>query len=121
VANLGLCGGLAGKIFEQLCHARAYLRAIAAPMVDALECEIQANVVAARNRVKVTETLNESAIAAIARIGCHHMVERALVGATAGQANYDHDLEFLLYCLGIAMKSPQVYQPHRSKDKEPHH
>ena len=94
-AGLGFCGGLTGKVFEELGHPRAHLRAIAAPMRHSLEAKVQTNIVAVGNRVKVTQSLDESSVSAVARICCHHMIKRAFVGTTAGESNNDHDVVFL--------------------------
>ena len=45
-----------------------------------------------RDRIVETDTLNEPTIATIARISGNDVIKRALLGATTGQTNYDHDL-----------------------------
>ena len=47
-------------------------------------------VLARQHRVVVADLLDETAVATVTRIGGHQVVERTLLGPTAGQANHHH-------------------------------
>src|SRR5690606_17880175 len=65
------------------------LGAIADPVVDARDVQHDALLVAGGNRVVVTDALDVAAVAGAARVGDDDVVERALLGAAAGETDLD--------------------------------
>jgi hypothetical protein len=60
------------------------------PECKTLDIDHQAFFAFGSDWIVITDALNETAIATIARIGNHHIEERALLGATTGETNYNH-------------------------------
>src|SRR5215213_11963934 len=85
-----LSGSLFGKQLYEPLGCRRELRALAGPMLDALE--IHAQRLAARRGLRVVEAepLKELALHRTSRIGHHHVIEGPLVGAAARQSNHYH-------------------------------
>jgi len=77
---------------HQTLNGRRELRAHALPVGQAILLDAECFSSAGGHRIVKTDTLDETTITAIARVGCNDVIKRALLGATAGQTNYDHDL-----------------------------
>src|SRR5688572_28671310 len=86
----GRGGLLAGGFLHQRADLFGQLRAVGNPMVDAGDVELDALLVAGRDRVVEAEALDRAAIALVALVGDDDVVEGALLGAATGQANLDH-------------------------------
>jgi hypothetical protein len=84
VANLG------GSALDQLGHAIGQLCAVALPESDALTVETQPFHAFLGQRVVVTDTLDESAIAAIARISHYYIVKWTPFGAATSKPDNNH-------------------------------
>src|SRR5262249_18783812 len=77
------------------------LRALGHPRLHLVEVELEAALIVLRQqRVEVTETLDEAAIAREARVGGDDVVDRALLGACAREADNDCHLILLIRMLG---------------------
>ena len=86
--------GCFGGLLDQTGNRRRQLGTVALPVGQAVRCNTQGLFGARSHRIVETDTLDEATIAAIARIGGNDVVERALLGATAGKANYNHCVVF---------------------------
>src|SRR5690606_7283376 len=84
------CGGVAG-LLDQRADLVAHLRTLVDPVLHALEIEVQRGVLAAGNRVEVTQALQRTTVALVALVGDDDVVERTLLGAATGQTDLDHD------------------------------
>jgi hypothetical protein len=61
------------------------------PIADAVERQAQALLAFPGDRVVEADSLDEAAVASIARIRNHDIEKRALLGASTGKSNDDHD------------------------------
>ena len=66
------------------------MRAMALPEREALGIDYQTIFVRGGDRIVVTDALDKAAVAAIARIGHHHIEKRTLLGAATGETNNNH-------------------------------
>src|ERR1700752_4903448 len=81
--------GDAGSV-EETHHAVRRLRALGHPRLHLVEVELEAALIVLRQqRIEVAETLDEAAIARIARVGNDDVIDRALLGACAREADND--------------------------------
>ena len=76
---------------DQALDRRRQLRAVAGPMLDAVERDAQRLLAARGDRVVEADALDEAAVAAQPRIGDDDVEERTLLGAATGKADHDHD------------------------------
>src|SRR5688572_3384821 len=83
-------GGLGGGFLDQHSDLVGQLRAVGNPVVDAVDVELDALLVASRDRVVEADALDRAAVALVALVGDDDVVEGALLGAATGQANLDH-------------------------------
>ena len=60
------------------------------PVGQAFGVDHQTRLAFGGDRIVITDALDEAAIAAVARIGNHHVEERALLGTAAGKTNDNH-------------------------------
>ncbi|EGE57288.1 hypothetical protein RHECNPAF_4460060 [Rhizobium etli CNPAF512] len=96
---LGFALGNAGFI-EEAQNAVGRLGAVVEPVLDALGVQLNALlVVLGEHRVPGTEVFEEAAVTRAARIGENDVVVRALLGATAGETNFQCHV---LYSLGFS-------------------
>src|SRR3954453_3131509 len=71
-------------------HAVRRLRALGEPGLDLVHVELEARLVVLRQqRIEMTETLDEAAVARKARVGDDDMIDRTLLGAGAREADND--------------------------------
>src|SRR5690606_35225515 len=82
-------GGLAG-FAVQVAHRVGQLRALLDPVVHALGVQHDALLGTLRDRVVIAHALDVAAVARAARVGHDDVVEGALLGAAAGEADLDH-------------------------------
>src|SRR5690554_5792660 len=75
---------------EQLGNAITGLSALAHPEFNALTVNTQTLFLATGNRVKETNTLNETAVTGVTAVSDCQMVERALLGAATSQTDCYH-------------------------------
>jgi hypothetical protein len=75
---------------KQLRNAIAGLSALAHPVINALTVYAQTLFLAASNRVKETNTLNETAVTRFTAVSDCQMVERALLRAATSQTDCYH-------------------------------
>src|SRR5512147_2500204 len=83
--------GRLGRLLDQLAHFLGRLRALLDPLGGLGRVELQLDVLAGGDRVVEPEALDAAAVARIALVGDHDVVERAAVGAAGGQTNLHHD------------------------------
>ena len=76
---------------DQRAHAVGGLRALADPVVDARQIELQLRVLAARDRVEVPHVLEARAALALAAVGHDDVIEGLIARAAPRQANCHHD------------------------------
>src|SRR5439155_6841946 len=72
-------------------HRRAQLRALAAPVPQAVGGEAQRLAALGRLRIVEPDALDEELACGPARIGDHHIEKGPLLGAAAGKTNHHHD------------------------------
>src|SRR5258708_31236140 len=85
----------AGSI-EEAHHAVRRLRALGEPCLDLVHVELQPRLVVLRQqRIEMAEPLDEAAVTGKARVGNDDMVDRALLGACASEADNDWHLVLL--------------------------
>src|SRR5438874_5699720 len=73
---------------EETGHAVGRLRALGEPCLDLVHVELQPCLTVLRQqRIEMTETLDEAAVAGKARIGDDDVIDRALLGACASEAD----------------------------------
>ena len=90
---------------DQFLHGVGNLRALALPVAHTVQADAQLIGAFRDERVVKTDALDEAAVAAIARIGNHDVVKRAVFGAAARESNDDHGKS----CLeGLAKRSEIV-------------
>src|SRR5690348_57847 len=82
---------LAGFLHQQLHLVRA-LRALADPFLDLGDVQLQTLVRTGSARIEVTQTRDVAAVAGVALVGHHHVVERPALRACARKTNFDHKL-----------------------------
>jgi hypothetical protein len=87
-------GGGLGGLLDEAGNRRRQLGTIALPERQAVIGNTQGFFGTSSDRIVETDALDEAAIATIARVGNNDVVERALLGATAGKANYNHCVVF---------------------------
>jgi len=92
--GLALGDGLGGVLLDQADHGVRRLGTHAGPVGQAILSDAQGLFTTAGQRVVEADALDETAIAAVALVGNHDVVERARLGAAAGESNDDHDLSF---------------------------
>jgi hypothetical protein len=94
--------------FKQLGNAIACLGALAQPEINTLTIYTQTLFLAAGNRVKETNTLNETAVTGVTAVSDCQMVERALLGAATSQTDCYHFDQYpvLLYELCTILTMP---------------
>src|SRR6185295_16737075 len=81
---LGETGGV-----EETEHAIRRLSTDLLPVLDALGVEHDAlGIVLGQDRIPRADDLDEAAVARVTRVGDHDAVERALLGAGAGEAKF---------------------------------
>src|SRR5215216_106959 len=79
----------AGRIQEAR-HAIRRLRALGEPGLHLVHVELQPRLIVLRQqRVEMTETLDEAAVAGKARVGDDDVIDRTLLGACASEADND--------------------------------
>src|SRR6185503_8295514 len=103
-----------GRVTELLYQTRrrvGKLGTLALPVVEAIHLYAQRLLPLWSFRVVETHTLDETAIARVARIGHDHVEERTLLGAAARKANNDH----VLY---PQKRSARFYARYRRNSKE---
>src|SRR5438067_12310352 len=83
---LRLLRWLAGAL-DQLRHGAGRLRAELQPVLDAVGLEVDAGGLGVR--IVRAHFLGELAVARVARVGRHHVIERRLFRAAAGEAQLD--------------------------------
>src|SRR5262249_6725329 len=75
---------------EEAHHAVRRLRALGEPGLHLVHVELEAGLIVLRQqRVEIAETLDEAAVARKARVGGDDVVDGALLGARAGEADND--------------------------------
>src|SRR5688572_18701238 len=82
--------GLGRGFLHQHADLVGQLRAVGNPVVDAIDVELDALLVAGRDRVVEADALDRAAVALVALVGDDDVVEGALLGAATGQADLDH-------------------------------
>jgi hypothetical protein len=87
------CGGTG--TLDQPGNRIAQLRTLALPMSDALEFQTQRFITLCCERIVETQTFDETAIAAIARIRYHYVKKRTVLGAATGKTNDYHNENYL--------------------------
>src|SRR5437762_10628814 len=71
-------------------HAVGRLRALGEPGLDLVHVELQPRLIVLRQqRIEMTETLDEAAVAGEARVGDDDVIDRTLLGACASEADND--------------------------------
>jgi len=86
------CGA---STLDQLGNGVAQLRALALPMTDAPQLQAQSFLAFGCEWVVETDTLDEPAIAAIARIRYHHVKKRTIFRTATGKSNNYHNETYL--------------------------
>src|SRR5574337_1419990 len=86
----GLASGGLGRLLHQTGHRRGQLGAVLLPVGHALGIDHQALLALGSDGVVVTHALDEAAVATAAGIGGDDVVEGALLGAAAGEADHNH-------------------------------
>jgi hypothetical protein len=81
-------------LLDQVSDLVGHLRALSDPVLHALGIELDALLGAGGDRVVETHALDVAAVARAAAVGDDDVVEGALLGATARQADLDHVLQF---------------------------
>src|SRR5271169_4045272 len=82
---------------EETRDAVRRLRALGEPGLDLVHVELQPfGVVLGQERIEMAETFDEAAIARKARVGDDDVIDRALLGACASEADNDWHLVLLL-------------------------
>src|SRR5439155_9367601 len=76
---------------EKSRHRRAQLRALAAPVRQAVSRETQRLLSFGRLRIVEPDALDEELACSAARIGDHHVEKGPLLGAAARKTNHNHD------------------------------
>src|SRR5690606_1086582 len=77
-------------VFDQALDGGGQLRAVAGPVLHAVERNAQLFRAFARDGIVETHALDEPTVAAVARIGGHEVVERTLLRPATGHANHHH-------------------------------
>jgi hypothetical protein len=77
-------------LLDEALDRRRHLRAVAGPVLDAIEGDAQRLLGPRRDRVVETDALDEATVAAQARIGDDDVEEGALLRAAACQPDDDH-------------------------------
>src|SRR5450759_2359203 len=87
VSSSGSCG--TGTL-DQLGNGVAQLRALALPMAHAFKLQTQRFLTFRYQRIVETDAFYKTAIAAIARIGYHHIEKRTILRTATGKTNDYH-------------------------------
>src|SRR5689334_16023427 len=82
--------GLGRSALDQERHAIGHLRALLGPVLHAVLVHHELLLAAGRQRVVVTQALDELAVARIPAVGRHEVVEGTLLRACARQTDFDH-------------------------------
>src|SRR6185295_9931524 len=87
------CGRLGGalRLLDQALDRRRHLRAVAGPVLDAVEGDAQRLLGTRGDRVVEADALDEAAVATQARIGDDDVEEGALLRAATCKPDHDHD------------------------------
>jgi hypothetical protein len=88
---------------QQSLDRRRQLGALTGPVMDAIDSDAQRIFSAGGNRIVEADSFDEAPVAAIALVGGDDVEKRALFGASAGKADYDHDES-----LGQIAENPKV-------------
>jgi len=86
---------LSSVLLDQTSNSRGKLGTILLPVGQAIHGDAQGFGVTGGNRVVETDTLDETAITTVTGIGNNHVVERALLGATTGKTDNNHEITFV--------------------------
>jgi hypothetical protein len=94
VSSGGSCGTGA---LDQLGNGVAQLSTLALPMSHTLQLQTQCFLAFRYQRVVETDALDETAIAAVARIRYHYIEKRTILGTATGKTNDYHMKTYLKY------------------------
>src|ERR1700690_4344784 len=84
----GRLGG--GRPFPEAGDRIGQLRTLVLPVLDTIEREAQRLFAFVGDRIVEADALDETAVAAIARVGDNDVEKRTLLGAPAGKSDDDH-------------------------------
>jgi hypothetical protein len=87
---------ISGRLLQQVGNTIRRLSAFGDPVVNTLTVDANALFVTTRNRVKETDTLNETTVTTVTAIGYYDLIKWALFGAATSHTNGYHASEILV-------------------------